>query len=69
MKRQSDDPIVTEVRRARHEISAEHGHDTGRLGAHYMKMQEAMKKSGKYQFVTGFFATSDKKKKTALAHR
>lgn len=67
MKTESDDPIVTEVRRARHEISAEHGHDTRQLGEHYMKMQEKMKKSGKYKFVTEFFATSAGGKKTALA--
>ena len=61
MKRQSDDPIVTEVRRARHEISAEHGHNTRRLGNHYIKLQEKMKKTGKYKFVTGFFATGTTK--------
>ena len=69
MKTESDDPIVTEVRRARHEISAEHGHDTRQLGEHYMKMQEKMKKSCKYKFVTEFFATSAGGKKTALAAR
>lgn len=69
MKTDTDDPIVAEVRRARHEISAEHGHDTRRLVNHYIKMQEAAKKTGKYRFVTEFFATSAKKKKAALAHR
>ena len=58
MKRQSDDPIVTEVRRARHEISAKYGHNTRRLGNHYIKLQEKMKKTGKYKFVTEFFSTA-----------
>ncbi|MEO7298741.1 MAG: hypothetical protein ABI042_09220 [Verrucomicrobiota bacterium] len=54
------DPVVAEVRKARHEISAEHGHDTKRLVDHYIEMQEAMKKTGKYRFVTGFYSTSEK---------
>lgn len=58
MKTQTDDPIIAEVRAARHKISAAHGHDTRRLGNHYMKLQQKMKKSGKYKFVTEFFSTS-----------
>jgi hypothetical protein len=69
MKTESDDPIVTEVRRARHEISAEHGHDTRRLGEHYIKMQEKMKKSGKYRFVTEFYSITPAKNKLAKAHK
>ena len=61
MKKQTDDPIITEVRAARHKISAEHGHDTQRLGNHYIKLQEKMKKTGKYKFVTEFFATGPAK--------
>lgn len=61
MKKQTDDPIIAEVRAARHKISAEHGHDTRRLGKHYMKLQEKMKKTGKYKFVTGFFSTGTAK--------
>ena len=52
-----DDPIIAEVRAARHRISAEHGHDTRRIVAHYIEMQEEMKKTGQYRFVTGFFST------------
>ena len=33
-------PIVDRVRKARHEISEAHGHDTKQLLAHYMKVQE-----------------------------
>jgi|BarGraNGADG00211_3_1021988.scaffolds.fasta_scaffold34638_1 hypothetical protein len=69
MKTEIDDPIVAEVRRARHEISAEHGHDTRRLVEHYIKMQDAAKKMGKYRFVTEFYSTSPEKKKLAKAHK
>ena len=62
------DPIIAEVRAVRHKISAEHGHNTRRLGEHYIKLQEKMKKTGKYRFVTEFFSTSTGAK-TAKAHR
>ena len=52
------DPIIAEVRAARHKISAEHGHNTRRLVNHYIKLQEKMKKTGKYKFVTEFFSTA-----------
>lgn len=42
-----------------HDISARYGHDTDRLVDHYIELQEEMKKSGKYRFVTGFFATDE----------
>ena len=58
------DPIIAEVRAARHEISAEHGHNARRLVNHYIKLQEAHKKTGKYKFVTGFFSTTDEAAKT-----
>jgi len=34
------DPIVDEVRRVRHEISARFGHDPVRLAEYYMEFQE-----------------------------
>ena len=37
------DPIIAEVRAARHKISAEHGHNSLRLVNHYIKLQEEMK--------------------------
>jgi hypothetical protein len=69
MKTEIDDPIVAEVRRARHEISAEHGHDTRRLVEHYIQMQEAAKITGKYRFVTEFYSTTPAKKKLVKAHK
>jgi hypothetical protein len=52
------DPVIAEVRAARHKISAEHGHNSRRLIEHYMELQEAARKTGKFRFVTGFYATS-----------
>ncbi len=62
------DPIIAEVRAARHKISAEHGHNTRRLGNHYIRMQEKMKKTGKYRFVTGFFSTANGTKSAKARH-
>ena len=47
-----DDPIIAEVRRVRHKISAEHGHDTQRLGKHYQELEKKLRKAGKAKFVT-----------------
>jgi hypothetical protein len=52
------DPVIAEVRAARHAISAEYGHNTRRLIEHYVELQEAAKKTGKYRFVTGFYSDS-----------
>jgi hypothetical protein len=52
-----DDAIITEVRQARHQISAQYGHDLDRLGRHYRAMERKLAKSGKYKFVTEFFST------------
>ena len=52
------DPIITEVREARHRISARLGHNTDKLARHCKKLDAALKKSGKYKFVTGFFSTA-----------
>ena len=46
----ADDPIIAEVRRVRHKISAEHGHDTARLAKHYQELEKELRKSGKYKF-------------------
>ena len=53
-----NDPVVTEVREARHQISEEHGHDLDRLLKHYQQMEAELVKSGKHKLVTGFFTTS-----------
>ena len=34
------DPVIDEIRKIRHDISAEHGHDPRKLVEHYMKLQE-----------------------------
>ncbi len=52
------DPIISEVREARHRISAKFGHNTERLARHYKKLDAELKKTGKYKFVTEFFSTS-----------
>lgn len=46
-----NDPIIAEVRRVRHKISAEHGHDSARLAKHYQELEKELKRSGKYHFV------------------
>ncbi len=53
-----DDPIITEVREARHRISEAHGHDLDRLTKHYQEYERELARTGKYKFATEFFATS-----------
>ena len=53
----NQDPVISEVREARHRISARFGHDTDRVVDHYMKLDEELRKAGAHKFVTGFFAT------------
>jgi len=36
----NSDPVLDEIRRVRHEISAEVGHDPDRLVEYYMRLQE-----------------------------
>jgi hypothetical protein len=55
------DPVIGEVRAARHRISAKLGHDTARLARHYKKLDQQLQKSGQYRFVTGFFSTAVEK--------
>lgn len=38
-----DDAVVERIRQARHEISAEHGHDTTKLVEHYKELQDQHK--------------------------
>jgi hypothetical protein len=44
------DPIISEIRRVRREISARFGHDVRRLGAHYMELEKKARASGEYRF-------------------
>lgn len=46
-----NDPVIDEVRRVRHQISAECGHDAKRMVDYYMKLEKEMRKTGKYRFV------------------
>jgi hypothetical protein len=53
-----DDPIVAEVREARHRISEKYGHDLDRLTKHYQEYERELAKTGKYKFATEFYSTS-----------
>ena len=46
----ANDPVIAEVRRVRHEISAAHGHDMTRLTKHYQEFEKELRKAGKYKF-------------------
>lgn len=46
----TEDPIIGEVRRARHRISAQCGHDVRRLCEHYMEMEKANRAVGKQRY-------------------
>jgi hypothetical protein len=45
-----DDPIISEIRRVRHQIAARVGHDVRRLGEHYMELERQARVSGQYRF-------------------
>ena len=45
-----DDPVISEIRRVRHQISARVGHDVRRLGEHYMELERKARASGQYRF-------------------
>jgi hypothetical protein len=45
----SDDEIKI-IRRVRHEISAECGHDVDRVVAYYRRVEEELRRSGKFRF-------------------
>ncbi len=53
------DPLIQEVREARHDISEECGHDIWKLYARYDVMQRQMKAEGKHKFVDGPLAGRD----------
>ena len=41
---------IQEIRRIRHQISAEHGHDLRRLAEYYRRIEHELRNSGKYRF-------------------
>jgi hypothetical protein len=45
-----EDPIIAEVRRTRHRISAEFGHDVRRLCEHYMEIEKKHRASGEHRY-------------------
>jgi len=47
----STDPLIQEVRKARHEISEECSHDLWKLYARYEALQREMKARGRHTFV------------------
>ena len=51
------DEEIRIIRQVRHEISAECGHDADRVVAYYRKIQEELKRSGRFRF--GSIAASD----------
>ncbi len=44
------DPGVEEVRKARHEISEECGHELHRVVEYYRKVEEELRQSGRFRF-------------------
>ena len=44
------DPIIDEIRRVRHEISAECGHDPKRLLEYYLELERKIKETGEFRF-------------------
>ena len=45
------DHEIDEIRRIRHQISAEHGHDLRKLAEHYRDIEKEFRESGRYRFV------------------
>ena len=51
--------IIKEVRRIRHEISAEFGHDPHKFGEYCRDIEKELRKSGKYKFAKSSEQKSD----------
>lgn len=41
---------IDEIRRIRHQISAEHGHDLRKIAEHYRKLEKDLRESGQFKF-------------------
>ena len=41
---------IDEIRRIRHHISAQHGHDLRRIGEHYRNLEKELRESGRFRF-------------------
>ncbi len=44
------DDEIADIRRIRHEISAECGHDVDRVVAYYRRVEEELRRSGRFRF-------------------
>lgn len=44
------DPAIEEIRQARHDISAENGHDLHKVVQYYKQVEDELRASGKYKF-------------------
>ncbi len=58
------DDEVTEVRRVRHEISAECGHDVRKVAAYYRSVENDLKQSGEFRFEEGSVAIETQRSAT-----
>ncbi len=45
------DPLIDEIRRVRHQISAEYGHDPKRYLEHLREYEKSLRRSGKFRFI------------------
>ena len=41
---------IDEIRRIRHQISAEHGHNLRKLAEHYRNVEKELRRSGRFKF-------------------
>ena len=41
---------IDEIRRIRHQISAEHGHDLRKIAEHYRNLERELRESGRFRF-------------------
>jgi hypothetical protein len=51
------DPIITEIREIRHQISAKFNHNMDRLGEYGKRLDQELRQTGEFRFATGFFST------------
>jgi len=42
---------IDEIRRIRHQISADHGHDLRKVADYYRNVEQELRQSGRYKFI------------------
>jgi len=57
------DPGVEEIRKVRHEISAEHGHDSHKVVTYYREFEDTLRASGRFHFEESPSSVDPSKKK------